>query len=413
MSRLIQEKRLLRLLRSELNEEPIPEAELSALFGPMSLEDWSNVMNLAVQNRVCPLLFGAVLRNRGMRIPMQMGQYLQRDSFQNSMAFYQKFSLVCGILELMKRENVNGCILKGVTLSALFPTQESRTFSDIDVFVPDAQEYSRLIAAFEAGGFQKENTDVTDYHESFLYEQNGVSCETEIHYRLNTQWGNERFDSALKKIYRQAVASEPMETIRLMDVEIPSLPVTLNALYLLLHLFQHFMNKGFGIRLFLDWAVFWKKNGCRVDCKKLEGWLEELSLGQFADVINHACVEYLGMELPDFGWLRGEPDMALTEELLDDVFAGGDFGKNDKNRMIVTPRKASITAYLMELHRQTQHNYPRASKIKLLLPALWVATALMFQYRNMTKRKIRLKAVFASSNKRNMLAQKLHIFKES
>ena len=67
----------------------------------------------------------------------------------------------------------------------------------------------------------------------------------------------------------------------------------------------------------------------------------------------------------------------------------------------------------MELHRQTKRRYPRASKIKILLPVLWVSAAVIFQYNNLFRRRITLRGVIASNNLRNQLAKKLHIFDES
>ena len=85
----------------------------------------------------------------------------------------------------------------------------------------------------------------------------------------------------------------------------------------------------------------------------------------------------------------------------------------DESRIVVTSRRSGVKAYLMELHRQTQKRYPRASKNKLLLPVLWVCAAVIFQYNNLFRRKISLRRVLTTSNLRNRLAKKLHIFDES
>lgn len=413
MSGLVQEERLLRLLASELHERPMEQQEREVLFGAMTGKDWSDIMGLAVQNRVCPLLLGAVMRNRELPVPMQVGRYLEQVAFQNSMSFYQKMSLVCALLEELKQQKAEACVLKGVTLSALFPTPESRTFSDIDVFIPDGEAFRRVVSAFEAAGYEKKRDDMTDHHESFFFASQGIQCDVELHYRLNTTWGNTRLDTTLDRIYREALAQEPMGRISVMNVEIPTLPSTLEALYLLMHLFQHFTNKGFGIRLFLDWVSFWRKKREQVDEKRLSEWIQQLGLTYFADAVDGICVQKLGMELPDFGYLTGRRQEELERELLEDVFAGGDFGHQDRNRMVVTSGKSGVKAYLMELHRQTMRHYPRASQKKLLLPLLWLWTAAVFQYNNIFRRKISLKAVISSTNQRTNLAHKFHIFDES
>ncbi len=412
MSREVHEKRLLRLLKSEVVQQPIPEEELAELFSGMTLADWSRVTELAAANRLCPILFGALVRNTALKIPMQMGQYLRNVTMRSSMAFYQKFALASELLKRMEREKVHGCVLKGISLSALYPVPEGRAFSDIDLYIPDPEEFRRFTASLEAEGFKRNQEDRTDYHVSYRFVHNGVGCEIEIHYRLTTTWGKKKFDAKLDENYDQGIEMEEGTTISLMGVALPALPVTLDALYLLMHLFQHFMNKGFGIRLLLDWTIFWNQKGAEVDVEQFRQWIHSLGLEYFLDVINWICTEYLGMAPPVFGALQAEPCQNLAESLLDDVLAGGEFGSQDKSRIVVPSFKAGIRGFFLELHRQTKRHYPRASRIPVLLPLLWVMAALSFQINNLFRRRVSLRNVLKSSSSRNRLAQKLKVFEE-
>ena len=405
----IHEQRLMALLKSELTEAP---AE-SALFQNLTPEDWDGIMTVAQSNRVFPLLLEGLRRNPSIPVPMPVGRFLERAALQNSMAFYQKVSLLSALTELLRQERITAYLLKGVGLNALYPHEESRCFGDIDLYIPDDGEYQRLQSIFIARGYEKETEDMTDYHQSYRCTQEGLGCTVELHYRLTASWQTGDFDQRLEEIYDRAMKVQPPRTVRLMDMEFQALPVTMEALYLLMHMFQHFMNKGFGLRLFTDWAVFWQKLGDQVEGEHLCLWVRRLGLDAFLDAVNSICVRYLGMTLPSFGWLRGREDRATAEELLEDVFLGGEFGHLDSNRISVTSRRASVKAYLMELHRQTQKRYPRASKIKVLLPVLWISAAVIFQFNNLFRRKISLRRVLATSNLRNRLAKKLHIFDES
>ena len=413
MSITVHETRLLALLQSEIQARPLPGERLEAEFQSMTQEDWNGLMTVAQANRAFPLLLEALRRNPSIPVPMPVGRFLQQNAMQNSMAFYQKLSLLSSLAELTRQEGIHAYLLKGLGLNALYPHEESRCFADIDLYIPDSGEYRRLLDIFQSRGYEKETEDMTDYHHGFHYQREGISCTVELHYRLTTSYQTGDFDRRLASIYEQGMEGQPPRTIQLMGLEFQALPVTMEALYLLMHMFQHFMNKGFGLRLFTDWVVFWSRLGDGVDSARFCRWVRELGLDAFLDAINSICVRYLGMRLPSFGWLQGQEDSALAQELLEDVFSGGEFGHLDRNRISVTSRRPGLKAYLMELHRQTKRRYPRASKIKILLPVLWVSAAVIFQYNNLFRRGISLRGVIASNNLRNQLAKKLHIFDES
>lgn len=407
----IHEQRLMALLKSELMEAPV--CEEGPLFQNLTPEDWNGVMTAAQSNRVLPLLLEGLRRNPDIPVPIPVGRFLEQTALHHSMAFYQKVFLLSSLTELLRQEHINAFLLKGVGLNALYPHEEARCFGDIDLYIPNDGEYQRLQAIFKARGYEKEAEDMTDYHHSYHYVQDGAGCTVELHYRLTASWQTGDFDQRLAEIYEQAMKGQPPRTVQLMGLEFQALPVTMEALYLLMHMFQHFMNKGFGLRLFTDWTVFWQKLGDQVDGALLSRWVRRLGLDAFLDAINNICVRYLGMTLPSFGWLRGREDRVTAEALLEDVFIGGEFGHLDRNRISVTSRRAGVKAYLLELHRQTKKRYPRASKIKVLLPVLWISAAVAFQFNNLFRRRISLRRVLATSNLRNRLAKRLHIFEES
>lgn len=413
MSRTVHELRLMELIRSELQGTPISDEKISELFPQLPPEDWNQLMQLSEANRMHGIVMDSLMHNRKIPVPMPVGRFLQQTQMRSSFAYYQKIFVLTTILEILRNEQVDSYLIKGASLNILYPREESRSFSDIDLFIPDKEMNDRACRAMEARGYVKEQDDLTDYHSSYDFQQDGVTCPVELHYFLNCSWQNGDFDQKLAEIYRQAMADEEPEKLTIMEMEMQGLPVTMEALYLLMHMFQHFMNSGFGLRLFTDWLVFWQKKGSRVNQERFAQWIHTLHLEYFVDAVNSICVRYLGMELPEFGWFAGEPDAQIAEQLLDDVFAGGEFGRQDSGRMIVTTRKAGLKGYLYELHRQTQKRFPKSSKCVILLPILWCLTGLIFEYNNIFLRKVALKDVLASTNTRNQLAQKMHIFEES
>ena len=102
----------------------------------------------------------------------------------------------------------------------------------------------------------------------------------------------------------------------------------------------------------------------------------------------------------------------MIEALLQDVMTGGEHGKYDSTRMLVTSRAPSIGTYLWELHRQMKRRFKKLGKIFLLWPILWVLTGVIYVYNNITLRNVSTRTLMASNKKRNQLVQKLDIFEK-
>ncbi len=60
--------------------------------------------------------------------------------------------------------------------------------------------------------------------------------------------------------YMKKLASDMLagcEMTEIMGYRIPVCTRTQEAYYLLVHMLQHFLRAGFGIKLLCDWVVFW------------------------------------------------------------------------------------------------------------------------------------------------------------
>lgn len=401
------QRRLLCLMKSALQKEAAP----LETFSQMTIQDWQAIVQMAMVQHCIPMLGLAISQNSQLPVPPGLRAQLDKQALNNAFVFYQKVNLAAALQEKMNTLGVKGYFLKGLGLNALYPIEEVRVFSDIDYFIDDAKAYQKVIDAFEEAGYQKDHEEMTDYHHSYLFTSNNQAIEVELHYRLTTSYANGNFDCILQKIYDDALASQPFSNETIMNLTIPTLPTTLNALYLLMHMFQHFMNKGFGLKLFFDWVVFWQHKADQIDQVLFKQWLKELGLTGFASTISGVCIDYLGLDEHQLQWLK-DNDHDLVEALLDDVFEGGEFGKQDKDRMQVTSRKASLSAYLFELHRQMKKRFKKLHHIILLWPILWVLTGVMFVYNNIFVRRISTLDVLKNSNQRNALAKKMHIFEQ-
>lgn len=406
----VQESVFLRLIASELGEDKLKEKEKAELFEGFSQEDWDGLMALSAKHMMSPLLFESMQEN-ALSCPMAVGQYLQQSAFHTSLCYYQFAALTAELFELLCNEGITCYLLKGAGLSVYYPKEELRTFGDIDIYIPVREEFERACQILEQNGHYRRE-DLSDYHVSYDYKGTAAQCEAEIHWKLATAF-EPSFDKRLQEIYEGAVFKKETAYVYPLGRKLPVLPDTLNAIYLLQHMFQHFMAAGFGVKLFCDWTVFWNREDKAIDDRQLLAWVKSLQLDGFLYAVTGVSIKYFGLRRENCSWYQeGEISEAVIEELLQDVLTGGEFGKSDEARMLITTQKPGLLTNMHELHRQMKKRFSKKSRYPVLWPFLWFATGVIFMYNNKRLRQVSTKEILSSNQKRNNLAKQMRIFEK-
>lgn len=405
------EQMMLALLGSHLGQVPVSENQKKELFLKAEEKDWIRLAELSAKHMVMSLLFEALDRNREITVPDPIRGHLQRAAFAVSMNYYRMVSLVSDLLALMEQSQIRCYILKGISLAVFYPKEESRSFGDIDLYIPDREQFAYACRILEKKGNKiKKRDDLSDYHISFDYQSNGIGCELELHWKLFTAFEN-GFDRELGQICEEVGKGEETACVFPMGIKVPVLPATFQALYLLMHMFQHFMSSGFGVKLFCDWTVFWRHNSGNVDYERFLSWIRRLRLERFLDTVTEISIENFGLERSMCGFADGRTaDRKLMSDFLSDVLEGGEFGKSDASRMLITTGRPGVKSYMRELHRQMKKRFPRLCRYVILWPALWLLAGIAFLYNNRTLRGVSTRAILSSNEKRSELAKKMDVF---
>ena len=89
--------------------------------------------------------------------------------------------------------------------------------------------------------------------------------------------------------YRAYFADAFEKTVQDERCGMRTLDPALHFLFLVQHLAKHFMGSGAGVRLFLDFDVFLRAYGDRMDWRQVRKELAELSLLTFAENVLQLC----------------------------------------------------------------------------------------------------------------------------
>lgn len=221
------------------------------------------------------------------------------------------------LTRIFKVGGLRSCVLKGQGIARLYPQPERRQSGDIDLWVEGGRK--------KVLGFLKDNyletgqvvihhvdAHILDGVESEIHFMPVYACNPFLHHRLQTffiQHANEQFANFDK----------------MMGFAYPTL--RFNAVYILSHIYMHFLYEGIGLRQFVDYFYVLKHLS---EEERIQAKIDvnAVGLSKFAGAVMYVLETVCGME--------NSMAIAINDEkrgmvLLDEIMKSGNFGKYDKD----------------------------------------------------------------------------------
>ena len=101
----------------------------------------------------------------------------------------------------------------------------------------------------------------------------------------------------------------------------------------------------------------------------------------------------------------------VTDALLRDILDAGEFGYSESERMVGMEGN-SLAAYVREFHHQMHINFPKAGRIAVFWPVLWVATLVRFLRNNKKLNRAPISAIMKKAGERGTLVKRLTSYEE-
>lgn len=393
------EMMLLNRLKRSLN----PTERKAQPVGRDEKHDLQKIVRIAKRHAVLPLLFDAYEKVEGLSDEFR--EMLRRSAATTVRANYRLLFLAKHISHVLNEEGIRAILLKGAATASYYPSPELRKSGDVDILIPQEDAFSRAVEILKGEGLiEREEQDALHHIE--LVNDEGICVE--VHRILAEPFESKKMNQFLETLlpaYGEHVMINNSWGIAFYQPE-----DAYHAFYLVVHMLQHFLRAGFGLKFLCDWVVFWNRE---VDKKeKDEFWrlAKESGTVGFVRIMTEACVKYLGLKRENVAFMLGNFDgRQLADDFMEEVFAAGEFGHNTPKRMVAM-RGTGIGAYVREFHHQMHLNYPKAGKILLFWPFLWVATLCRFLYNNRAVRGVRGRDIIKEAGKRSRLIDKMKLF---
>lgn len=312
------------------------------------------------------------------------------------------------LIQLLEENGIDYVILKGESSAAWYSSPQLRTLGDVD-FLIDPKLRDKVAALLTENG----------------YVQGGEACEHHYGFRkgaahLEMHWQVSGIPNGKAGEKAQAYLQDCLKQRVIYSGENGSFYVPCakhHGMILLLHMQQHLLGEGLGLRHLYDWAAFVNATAQEPFWQDdLLPLLKEVGLLTFASTVTAVASLYLGTACPNWA----QAPQQLCELLMEDFLAGGNFGSKDKIRaqsaQLISNRgkdgtTKSKTWYLCRvLHEAVKLEHPIVNKVPILYPVF-------YSYRIIRRLALQLRGKRASfgrlipiANTRRELYSQLHLF---
>lgn len=295
---------LFKLLRNALwgTEETIPK-ELPG-------KETEELLAAAEEQTVGGLVVDALIRN-DVRMPQEWVFEVVGLDAQNKQANKELNDELKQLIKLPLKDYV---VVKGQTIAAVYPDASLRMPGYIDFLVHDYEEAKEVIK-------REWGIDLPAWlvDREYAFER---GCATyEIHDNL-IAFGSRKHQRCWEELMKH-----PYVNVNVDGAQIPTLEPTVNAIYVFIHLFFHFLREGVSLRQFCDWAMVLHHYRKKIKREYLSEQLERLALNKAYRAFGIVLVDELGLPAEDFPFVLSGEDRKWKEMILKDIFRGGNFGK--------------------------------------------------------------------------------------
>lgn len=231
---------LFELINAILTNRPLNED----VFSGVSEEDWKECYDMAWSQGVQAMTFSAIATLPKEKCPpfelwtQWMGYSLQLEDQSK-----HKYKIVKIIGSWLEEEDLSTMIIKGFSISALYPAFNLREFGDIDIF--SGKEYEAVNSCFAKHGVEVESVDG---HHAYL-TVGGISVEHHF------AFSNTKVENGL------VCPEEVLQRLALNDRQATDIPCiyypnsVFTAAFVGWHAYEHFIAEKIQLRHIIDWAL--------------------------------------------------------------------------------------------------------------------------------------------------------------
>ena len=225
---------------------------------------------------------------------------------------------VAMLTKIMRDNCIAFFVFKGQVVASYYPSSEMRTSGDVDFYV-FKKDWARAKSLLE------KDVSMTDDRSGQHWEftKDGIPFEMHYHTAVFASGSRQRYWDELIDSYFDDI----LDHVEINGAGVPTLPPTLNAIYLFVHIYHHFLKEGIALRQFIDWMMFFEAKHKEIVVPELTAKLDKLGLLSAFKAFGAVLTEVLGMDAACFPYSLTESDKRYVNKIMTIVLRYGNFGK--------------------------------------------------------------------------------------
>lgn len=218
----------------------------------------------------------------------------------------------------LTKAGIRPVLMKGAGLAALYPEPQMRTWGDIDLFVGIDQYHPACAVMRETFPDALKFDEELDHYKHYNLIADGISIE--IH-RVSVGFQHPIDERRYAQMEHFGV--EHAEPLTANGLEVKVFEPTFNALFVMLHSWEHMITQGANVRQLYDVALLLRRYHKQIDAQRLKKWLNQLHLMDVWQLYMYLLVQYLGVPQEEtFFYDNSERLATRGERLMKDLLAG-------------------------------------------------------------------------------------------
>lgn len=331
---------MLNLLKSALWNK---RADLS-LFNTKDI-DWQGILEIANKQGVISLVASAIrqLEDQGLSEEYLPNEIVNKCVTLQFAIIKQTSSVVPtieSVVQKLREAGIEPILLKGHGVAKYYLKPDFRYCGDIDLYLGDYVDKAVEMLKDYSEFFD----DSHDYEKHFNMRWNNI--EVELHRSAINVMHNRRIKLLHEWTENELHSSNNRQVvIGNTNITVPS--ELFDSIYILYHLWWHFVNGGMGIRPFCDWVMCLYRVGDNLDKKQLELLLKKFGMFNVWIAFGHVAVDQLGLpkeKLPLYSHRKKYLGKKITELAME----YGSFGREHYKHEVVDSMKKGVFVYKLK-----------------------------------------------------------------
>ncbi len=224
-----------------------------------------------------------------------------------------KWNTANKIFAILKQNDIEVCLLKGMTIGVLYAEPYSRTTSDIDLLLNNETEEKKACDVMKELGFEIMHKSVGSHHSKCLRKDVGL---IEIHTQL--------YDKEVQKVWYGI--DKRQSRYKYIDfeskiVKCKQLCHNDNFMFIFLHFVKHYINGLVTIKQVMDIMLYLSKHIDKIEINKFENQIKNQNYFKLYKTLKLIAVKYMDFSLDELGEDESLFEYEIyVEDMLNDLY---------------------------------------------------------------------------------------------